>query len=501
MFYESTRNSGLRMNSMEVIKAGLSMDGGLFVPEEIPLFNAENFDTMADMTYMERALKTLGLYLDDYNEEDLQNAIEKAYGSDRFDCPKIAPVVELGDNLFVQELWHGPTYAFKDMALQLLPHLLTTAISKTGEAHEVAILVATSGDTGKAALEGFKDVVGTRVIVFYPDSGVSPIQKLQMVTQEGDNLHVIAIEGNFDDAQTGVKAIFNDGTLAKEGLSKGIKFSSANSINCGRLVPQIVYYVSAYVDLVSGHSLAPGEEFNVVVPTGNFGNILAAYYAKKMGVPIGKLICASNSNNVLTDFIRTGVYNRKRDFRRTISPSMDILISSNLERLLYEISQRQDYRVREWMEGLHDIGEYRLDGESLMELQTHLWGGYAEEAETREAIRNTYDGFNYIMDPHTAVGKWVYDEYCKETGDNRKTLLVSTASPFKFPRDVLSSIKGHNFIREKDDFEVINLLSELWGRKVPRGLKAIDEKPIIHNTIIPKNNMKQGVMDILELEG
>ena len=325
---------------------------------------------------------------------------------------------------------------------------------------EIVILVATSGDTGKAALEGFRDVNGTRIIVFYPHGGVSPIQKLQMVTQEGSNVHVAALEGNFDDTQTGVKTIFTDRDFIDSLEKQGKRFSSANSINWGRLVPQIVYYVSAYIDLVKNKALKDGEEFNVVVPTGNFGNILAAYYAKNMGIPIGKLICASNSNNVLTDFINTGIYDSRRDFYRTISPSMDILISSNLERLLFELCDREHQQIEKWMGNLKESGKYVLDDQSLIKLQANLWGGFASEEETLKAIRETYHDYNYVMDPHTAVGKWVYDEYRKETKDTRKTMLVSTASPFKFPEDVLRAILGQQDINDQDEFQVLETPSK-----------------------------------------
>ena len=501
MFYLSTRNNKLKMDSMDVIKQGISTEGGLFVPEFIPNLTEYDLEEMMDMDYRQRAFKVLSLFLTDYSHDDLKRIVESAYGKGNFDCPEVAPVVRLDDDFYIQELWHGPTYAFKDMALQILPHLMTTAAHHTGDEKEIVILVATSGDTGKAALEGFKDVDGTRIIVFYPDGGVSPIQKLQMVTQQGKNVHVVAVEGNFDDTQTGVKYIFTDDGFIKNLEEQSKRFSSANSINWGRLVPQIVYYVSAYMDLIKSKGLEYGEEFNVVVPTGNFGNILAAYYAKNMGIPIGKLICASNKNNVLTEFINTGVYDRKRDFYKTISPSMDIVISSNLERLLFELCDRQDQQLKEWMMDLKEIGKYRLDRQSFEKLQSNLWGGYATEEQTLEAIRETYNRLKYVMDPHTAVGRWVYDEYRKETGDTRKTLLVSTASPFKFPGDVLRAILGEKSIKDKDEFQILEILSSISGKEIPSGLSCLKGKPVLHEAVFSKNRMGHAVRKFLGMDG
>ena len=501
MDYLSTRDSSLRLSSMEIIKQGISSEGGLFVPEYIPKLKNNDIDDMRKMDYRQRAYKVLSLFLTDYSQDDLKNIISAAYREDNFDCPEIAPVVSLDKNLFVQELWHGPTYAFKDMALQILPHLMTTAAYRTGDDKEIVILVATSGDTGKAALEGFKDVDGTQVIVFYPDGGGSNIQKLQMVTQEGKNVHVVAIEGNFDDTQTAVKTIFTDREFNKSLEKHGKSFSSANSINWGRLVPQIVYYVSAYIDLIDSKALEAGEEFNVVVPTGNFGNILAAYYAKNMGIPIGKLICASNRNNVLSDFIKSGVYNIKREFYKTISPSMDILISSNLERLLFELCDRREEQIKKWMKELKETGQYQLDDQSLKKLQSHLWGGYANEEQTLTAIEDTYNRYNYVIDPHTAVGKWVYDAYKKETGDSRKTLLASTASPFKFHEDVLRAILEPESLREKDEYQGLEMLESISGMEIPSGLKNLRNKPIVHKTVVSKERIGHAVKNILRLDG
>ena len=501
MNYQSTRNKDVALNSMEIIKQGISADGGLFVPTEIPKFSTQDLNKLIDMTYEQRAVAILSLFLTDFSQEDLTRCVHSAYGMGSFDSKGIAPVISLSDDFFVQELWHGPTCAFKDMALQILPHLMSTAVRRTGEDKEIVVLVATSGDTGKAALEGFKDVERIKIIVFYPEQGVSHIQKLQMVTQEGNNVFVAAVKGNFDDAQTGVKNIFTDESMIKMLEKSGYTFSSANSINWGRLVPQIVYYISAYLDLLKENWISEGEEFNVVVPTGNFGNILAAYYAKMMGIPIGKLICASNKNNVLADFINTGIYDRRREFYKTISPSMDILISSNLERLLFELSGKQDDRVRDWMRDLKEKGVYKLDSETISRLQDLFWGGYATEDQTMESIEKTYNEYGYVLDPHTAVGKWVYDAYRKETQDRRKTVLVSTASPFKFAGDVLRSIIGEESIKGKDEFTLLDILSDIARMEIPAGLRGLDKKPILHNTICSKEDMRNVISNFLELDG
>ncbi|NLJ41335.1 MAG: threonine synthase [Clostridiales bacterium] len=500
MLYLSTRDNDLRKNSMDVIKEGISLEGGLFVPEFVPMIKEHTLMDMVEMDYRERAIEVLSLYLTDFNHTLLKDIINSSYNNISFDSAQIAPIVSVGDNLHILELWHGPTYAFKDMALQILPRLMSGSVSATGESKELVILVATSGDTGKAALEGFKDVAGIQIIVFYPEGGVSPIQRLQMVTQEGKNVHVAAVEGNFDDTQSGVKQIFANEDFIRNLAEKGKRFSSANSINWGRLVPQIVYYVSAYIDLIKAKSIEYGEEFNVVVPTGNFGNILAAYYAKKMGIPIGRLICASNSNNILTDFINTGVYDVRRNFYKTMSPSMDILISSNLERLLFELCGRNDEQLKDWMCSLNETGIYKVDEQTLKELQSIFWGGFADEEETSKAIRNTYNDLNYIMDPHTAVGKYVYDEYRTRTGDRRKTLLVSTASPFKFPGDVLKAIRVEKSLEEMDDFQVLESLSSIVGQPIPAGLANLKEKAEVHKTLTTKGMMGNTVKEFLGLD-
>ncbi len=496
MQYVSTRNATYRVSSMEAIKLGISMDGGLFVPEEIPSLPIEKLMPLLQSSYQERAVEILKLFLTDYAPEDLKFCTDQAYRSDNFSSPRIAPVKNLGSGLHVQELWHGPTAAFKDMALQILPLFLTMAIEKTGENSQILILAATSGDTGKAALEGFKDVPGTRILVFYPQEGVSALQRLQMITQEGGNLKVSGVYGNFDDTQSGVKGIFTDPVLKQELAQKGYRFSSANSINWGRLVPQIVYYYSAYLDLLQQGSIELGEEINVVVPTGNFGNILAAYYAKKMGLPLHKLICASNDNHVLTDFIRTGIYDRRRQFVPTLSPSMDILISSNLERLLFELAGRDDAQVVHWMHELTEHGVYGLEGEALEQLVSLFWGGYATEDETRRAIRNTYETRGYTLDPHTAVGMHVYDRYKEETGDERQTLLISTASPFKFPKDVLLAITagGPN---NREETDLLVELAKVSSTDMPAPLLGLKDKEVLHREVCGKDEMRQAVMSFI----
>ncbi|NLW56033.1 MAG: threonine synthase, partial [Firmicutes bacterium] len=431
MKYVSTRGQAGKVTSAQAILGGLAPDGGLFLPVEFPHFTPEELAALVGLDYQALARKILGLYLSDFAPEELGRFIAKAYG-ENFATSEITPLTVINENLSFLELWHGPTCAFKDLALQLLPYLLTAASRQSGLNKEIVLLVATSGDTGKAALAGFKDVPGTKVIVFYPEDGVSAVQKRQMVTQEGANVYVVGIRGNFDQAQAGVKAIFADGRLRQELEAAGKTFSSANSINWGRLVPQIVYYFKAWADLLKAKCLTSGESFNLVVPTGNFGNILAAYYGKKMGLPLHKLICASNANNVLTDFIRTGEYNRKRSFYQTSSPSMDILVSSNLERLLYELTGEDASAVRALMEQLRTRGSYRLTTEQLHRLQTDFWASFADEEATKAVLKEVYTEFDYLIDPHTAVGYKVYADYVQETGDRRPTVIAATASPFKF---------------------------------------------------------------------
>ncbi|HHW48969.1 MAG TPA: threonine synthase [Clostridiaceae bacterium] len=499
MFYESTRGGLKGLSSAEAIKMGIAPDGGLFVPEERVTIDIDRMRHFINISYHERAVEILKFFLDDYTEDEIRECVYNAYTLDKFGCKEIAPVYKLTGNIHVLELWHGPTSAFKDMALQILPHLLVKAMRKTGETDEIVILVATSGDTGKAALEGFRDVEGTKIIVFFPNNGVSEVQKRQMITQEGRNVYSIAVEGNFDDAQNGVKAIFTNKELIDSMMKKGYKFSSANSINWGRLVPQVIYYFSAYLDIVKSGEINLGDKVNIVVPTGNFGNILAAYYAMTMGLPVNRLICASNENNVLTDFISSGVYDRNREFKKTISPSMDILISSNLERLLYETTGHDSERIRTWMNSLKNEGVYTVDTETHRKISAVFWGGYSNEAETLDTIKCIYKDYGYVVDTHTAVGIDVYDKYVISTGDVTKTIVASTASPFKFNKSVVRAILGEDSIRGKDEFELLELLSRESGMDVPPGLKGLDKKAVRHNTVCTKESMEEQVRMILNV--
>ena len=500
MQYQSTRDKSISVSSAEAIKQGLSSEGGLFVPESFPTVTGAEIKALADMTYNERAKFILGKFLTDFTDEELTKCVDSAYTKEKFGTNAIAPVYKMDDTVYVLELWHGPTCAFKDMALQILPHLLTTSMKKTNEDKEVVILVATSGDTGKAALAGFQDVDGTRIIVFYPDNGVSEIQKLQMVTQEGNNVAVAAVRGNFDDAQNGVKKIFTDETYKTLLERNKFSLSSANSINWGRLVPQIVYYFSAYAELVKSGEIENGDEINVVVPTGNFGNILASYYAKKMGLPVRKFICASNENNVLTEFIQTGVYNKNRPFHTTISPSMDILISSNLERFLYDLTGCDDAAIRDLMTKLNTDGVYEVSDDVKAKMQSMFAAGCCNDSETMAAIKRTAKKYDYVMDTHTAVAKAVYDEYVANTGDQTKTIIASTASPFKFNQSVLIALEDHNVVVGKDEFTLLNELSEKSGMKIPESLAALKNKSVVFDLVCEKDEMQQTVSDFLMVE-
>lgn len=475
MQYKSTRNAALRVTAAQAIAQGISDEGGLFVPETFP---AANLNAMLPLDYVGRAEYVLARFLTDFTAEEIAECAARAYSPEKFENGSPAKVVSLdahGENKHVLELWHGPTCAFKDMALQILPHLLTKSLNKTADGKTAVILVATSGDTGKAALEGFRDVAGTEMIVFYPENGVSPMQKRQMDTQEGENLCVCAIEGNFDDAQTGVKRIFTNAAVKAALAARNKMFSSANSINWGRLLPQIVYYFSAYLDLVQAGKTAMGDPINVVVPTGNFGNILAAYYAKRMGLPVRKFICASNRNNILTDFIRTGVYDRKRDFYTTISPSMDILVSSNLERLLFHLCGEDDKKLAAWMESLQSGGAYTVDGETADAVRALFWAGCCDDAETVDVIRDVFRRDGYLCDPHTAVAMGVYAQYTAETGDATPTVIASTASPYKFSDSVLDAF---DCAKPADEFEKAALLAELSGTSIPQPIQALRGKPV-----------------------
>ncbi len=500
MQYHSTRDNSISVSSAYAIKQGLSVEGGLFVPESFPTVTLEQISWLADRSYHDRAQFVLGKFLTDFSEDDLKKCITGAYTKEKFGTDAIAPVYKLNNSVYFLELWHGPTCAFKDMALQILPHFLTTSMRMTGESEEIIILVATSGDTGKAALEGFRDVNGTRIIVFYPDNGVSEIQKLQMITQRGDNVSVAAVRGNFDDAQNGVKKIFTDGEYKTLLGRNGFKLSSANSINWGRLVPQIVYYFSAYADLIKSNEITLGDKINIVVPTGNFGNILAAYYAKKMGLPVNKFICASNENNVLTDFIRTGVYDKNRSFHMTISPSMDILISSNLERFLYDLSGQNDRIVAELMAQLAETGKYEVSDDIKAKMQELFDADCCDDKETMSAIKKTFNESGYVMDTHTAVGKCVYDKYTARTADKTKTVIASTASPFKFNQSVLIALEDYNAVAGKDEFELLGMLEQKSGMKVPASLAELKDRTIIYNTVVDKDQMKNTVSDFLKVE-
>lgn len=499
MQYQSTRNKSLSVSSAEAIKTGLSADGGLFVPESIPSVSLGEIGEMADMSYKMRAYAILSKFLTDYTPDELKECINNAYTKEKFETENIAPVYKLNDSQYFLELWHGPTCAFKDMALQILPHLLTKAMKKTNEDNDVVILVATSGDTGKAALEGFRDVGGTHIIVFYPNNGVSEIQKLQMITQEGNNVGVAAVQGNFDDAQNGVKKIFTDEEYNALLLENHYKLSSANSINWGRLVPQIVYYFSAYADMVKGGEINNGDKINIVVPTGNFGNILAAYYAKKMGLPVKKLICASNSNNVLTDFINTGIYNRKREFHTTISPSMDILISSNLERFLYDISGRDDKLISGLMASLSSEGVYEVDNDMKKQISELFYAGFCDDEKTKETIKKCSSEYGYVTDTHTAVAKAVHDKYISETGDMTKTVIASTASPFKFNQSVLIALGGYEAVAGKDEFMLLDELSKVSGMDIPRSLAALRDKAKVFDVVCDKDRMGDTVREMLNI--
>ncbi len=491
LIYKSTRNDNETVTASQAILYGLAKESGLYVPSFIPKMDV-SLENLAKMSYQETAYEVLKLFLTDFTEEELKYCINSAYDS-KFDCAEIAPLVKK-DGANYLELFHGSTIAFKDMALSILPYLLTTSAKKNDVKNEIVILTATSGDTGKAALAGFADVPGTKIIVFYPKNGVSPIQEKQMVTQKGANTHVIGITGNFDDAQTGVKKMFSDAAFGEILAEAGYQFSSANSINIGRLVPQIAYYVYAYGVLVKNGELACGEPMNVVVPTGNFGNILAAYYAKLMGMPIAKLICASNENKVLFDFFETGRYDRNREFVLTTSPSMDILISSNLERLIYKIAGESGEANKELMKSLSETGVYEITEEMKAQL-SDFWGGYASEAETADVIKEVYDNAGYIIDTHTAVAAKVYKKYVAATGDTTPVVIASTASPYKFTRSVMNAIDPA--YDSKGDFELVDELCRLSGVKVPQAIEDIRTAPILHDTVCETEDMRAEVEKFL----
>lgn len=491
MNYYSTRDIQKKkpVSSAQAIKQGLAEDGGLFVPESIPEINESFIDSLVPLSYSERALEILSLFLEDYSREELRACCDDAYSAASFKDGN-APVFRLSDNLYTLELWHGPTCAFKDMALQIMPKLLSLALGKTGEKRNALVLVATSGDTGKAALEGYKDVDRIKIKVFYPAEGVSKVQKLQMITQAGSNVGVYGIKGNFDDAQSAVKSIFADREIAAEINEKGWFFSSANSINWGRLVPQVVYYFSAYCDLIAEGRIKNGEKVNFCVPTGNFGDIFAAYIAFKMGLPVNRLICASNSNNVLTDFLATGTYNRNRPFHTTISPSMDILISSNLERLLYYTAGPE--LTSSWMKHLQKDGQYTVDNGTLHAITSLFSGYYADETETETAIRNTYDEHAYLIDTHTAVGISCAGKYRDDTGDSALTVVASTANPYKFAGSVYRAL---TFCKPYEDYEALEQLFTLTGTRIPVPLCGLNERRVRFPEVIRNSDIPAAVLE------
>lgn len=493
VLYQSTRGGEKGVKASEAILKGLAEDGGLFVPDSIPAL-CMSMEELSKMSYQETAYEVMKLFLTDFTEDELKNCINRAY-DDKFDTEVIAPMAE-ADGAYYLELFHGSTIAFKDMALSILPHLMIASAKKNHVENEIVILTATSGDTGKAALAGFADVEGTRILVFYPKNGVSPIQEKQMVTQRGDNTGVVGIYGNFDDAQSGVKKLFADKELAERMEKAGFQFSSANSINIGRLVPQIVYYVYAYAQLYKQGRISAGEAMNVVVPTGNFGNILAAFYAKQMGLAIEKLICASNDNKVLYDFFSTGTYDKNREFILTSSPSMDILISSNLERLIYRIAGNDVQKNRSLMQELAQNGKYEISEEMKQQLES-FYGNYATQEETAHKIELLYQKTGYVIDPHTAVASVVFDKYRKESGDSSKTVIASTASPYKFTRSVMEAIDSK--YQPMTDFELVDELEKISGVEVPRAIEEIRTAPVVHDKVCRTDEMKQVVEEFLRL--
>lgn len=491
MNYTSTRDNKVSLSASKAILQGLSHDGGLFVPEVMPKLGV-SLDALTDMNYREVAYEVMKQFFTDFTEEELKYCIDSAYDK-KFDTDEIAPLVELKDE-YILELFHGKTIAFKDMALSILPYLMQVSAKKNNVNNEIVILTATSGDTGKAALAGFADVPGTSIIVFYPKDGVSPIQKQQMLTQEGDNTNVVGIEGNFDDAQTGVKKIFNDKELAEKMNKNGYQFSSANSINIGRLVPQVVYYFYSYKTLLKNGKIKSGDKVNFVVPTGNFGNILAAYYAKEMGLPVNRLICASNENKVLYDFFKNGTYDKNREFILTSSPSMDILVSSNLERLIYFMTGRDAEKTKEYMDSLSSKGVYSVSAESFANAE-EFYGGYATEDEDKATIKAVFEKEHYVLDTHTAVAVTVYNKYVADTGDKTPTIVDSTASPYKFTKSVMEAIDPK--YADKGDFELVSELEKISGVPVPKAVSEIITAPVRHNRICAADKMKEEVCDIL----
>lgn len=498
MLYNSTENNKEVVSAAQAIAQGISKDGGLFVPQELPKYTEETFKSLLGLSYNERAKIVFSDFLTDFTEEEIADCVDKTYTVEKFgsECP--APLVAKkynGNEINIMELWHGPTCAFKDMALQILPHFLTKSLKKTYDGKTAVILVATSGDTGKAALEGFKDVDHTKMIVFYPEDGVSPMQKRQMNTQMGSNVNVCAIKGNFDDAQTGVKKIFTTDEIVELLHKNDMLFSSANSINWGRLLPQIVYYISAYCDLVNSKKINMGDKINIVVPTGNFGNILAAYYAYCMGMPVNKFICASNQNNVLTDFINTGVYDKNRQFYATASPSMDILVSSNLERLLYKFSGNNDELVAKWMNQLKTEGKYEVTDEVKKEITSKFFGGFCDDTNTKATIKELFDEEKYLCDTHTSVAINVYNQYVEKTGDKTPVVIASTASPYKFSHFVLEAVAPEAIC--DDEFTMVDELNKITGAEVPKPIAELKNLEVRFNNVTDADKMPEYVKNTL----
>lgn len=487
MEFYSTRGEG-PVSGARAIVNGIAKDGGLYVPAEFPFIAREELEDLVGLDYYERAAYIIHKYLDEFSYEELKEYTEKAYS--RFD-EYPAPLTKVDEGTYIMELWHGPTYAFKDIALTLLPYLLTGSKKKEGDDKKTLILVATSGDTGKAALEGFKDVENTEIVVLYPSDGVSEMQKKQMTTTEGHNTHVIGIKGNFDDAQNAVKRIFASKEMNEKFAKAGYELSSANSINFGRLVPQIVYYFSAYLDLLSEGEIEPEEQINFVVPSGNFGNILAGYYAKRMGLPIKQLIVASNENNVLTEFFETGLYNARRKFHKTISPSMDILVSSNLERLVYEMLNRESDKVVSLMEELKKDGEYSVDEDTLYDVAPEFIGYWSSEEETKNVIGNVFDEYGYLLDPHTAVAVSAFFKFMNDAYDEASAVILSTANPYKFPQSVLEAVSEQ---KETDAFKAIKKLEMLTGAEIPEGIAELKNKPVLHDKVVEINDIEDAVL-------
>lgn len=500
MKYISTRGNTHPVSSIEAIKMGMVPAGGLFVPEEIPSISIQQLEQWKDLSYSELATNIFSFFLENgFSENEISSITRNAYNSENFDSNEITPLKQLDDQLYIMELFHGPTGAFKDIALQALPHILSGALEKLSITNQLIILVATSGDTGKAALEGFKDVPGTRIIVYYPFQMVSKIQELQMLTTEGNNTHVVSVRGNFDDCQNAVKDIFTDKQFSDYLLEEGYEFSSANSINWGRLFPQIVYYFYAYLSLLKKKKIQLAEKINFTVPTGNFGNILAAWYARKMGLPVEKLICASNINKVLTDFFQNGIYDRNRHLISTISPSMDILISSNLERFLFEISDHNEIAINYWMRNLQEKGNFKLEKTLKNKMEEIVFAGYASEKETMNTIKKVYNQYQYLIDPHTAVGVKVFNDYKVLVQDNTKTVVDATASPFKFNQSVFTALSGENNVKNMDELVLLQELSKYSGSPIPANLQELTTKKIRHNLVYDKKDIRKSLQDILKI--